>query len=749
MLKIKHKNMKNNYLKNILNILTEAYDYVKLTEAVPYSVAKEYMTIERSPEAETRIKEVFNKLKSLPNARQLDKRGYRIAFPYAEDSTEFEIQSILEPYDFSIKDYKDGLALDTKSNKEIAIGKALNKISKKEPDAKELLDRYAAIKGKGATNKDEDLMIIFSSAKYDIVGMSTGRDLPEFGNWDSCMNVIKGSNRHYVKLDLKEGSIICYLTTISDTNLKKPLGRVLIKPYINTENKEDVVLYAELKTYGKISNSEKFMDEVDDYMEKTQKLSGSYERLGCLYKDSQRGEIEGKETIRTRALKKLKDEDKEGLSKSEFVSLPLENKRQYIDRLIKEEIRLFDFQYAFASQSQKKEYIKMILSKSKYIKDFEYKGAPKDSKVYIINFVIDNELKLPRYMLDEATPEQQQKYLNIRMNNNNSLEDYELKIATPEQREKHIDIMINTKVKLSIDEFKEATDNQKEKYIDFVLELAENDGDIRLKGYETVAATEKQQLKYLDIVIKNDRYWPDEFVKYLKGNAKEKYIDYLLDKKIDNLLDNMYGLSTAELEIATPKQKEIYIDTIISKYSNIKRELKDREFRIATPKQKEKYIDLILKDNKRLGEHEFDAATPKQKEKDITFKLSKFDALTINEFEFLTPKQKSEYIDNRSNSEYELNDYEYELMSKEQLDKHFTNLIDSGNSIADENYKYVSDDIMYYFLNKVFEENGNLDIEEDAFNGAPEQLKNAIVKFKISNNLKLSNAEKKYKSKTK
>jgi hypothetical protein len=56
---------------------------------------------------------------------------------------------------------------------------------------------------------------------------------------------------------------------------------------------------------------------------------------------------------------------------------------------------------------------------------------------------------------------------------------------------------------------------------------------------------------------------------------------------------------------------------------------------------------------------------------------------------------------------------------------------------------------MYYFLNKVFEENGNLDIEEDAFNGAPEQLKNAIVKFKISNNLKLSNAEKKYKSKTK
>ena len=109
MLKNKHQHT-DIYLKSILNVLTEAYDYVKLTEAVPYSVAKEYLQIERSPEAEVRIKEVFSKLKSLPNARQLDKRGWRIAFPYAEDSTEFEIQSILEPYNFSIKDYKDGVA---------------------------------------------------------------------------------------------------------------------------------------------------------------------------------------------------------------------------------------------------------------------------------------------------------------------------------------------------------------------------------------------------------------------------------------------------------------------------------------------------------------------------------------------------------------------------------------------------------------------------------------------------------------
>jgi hypothetical protein len=625
MLKNKHKNMKNNYLRNILNILTEAYDYVKLTEAVPYSVAKEYMTIERSPEAETRIKEVFSKLKSLPNARQLDKRGWRIAFPYAEDSTEFEIQSVLEPYNFSIKDYKDGVALDTKSNKEIAIGKALNKISKKEPDAKELLDRYAAIKGKGATNKDEDLMIIFSSAKYDIIGMSTGRD----SYWDSCMNVIKGSNRRYVKLDIQEGSIICYLTTVSDTNLQKALGRVLIKPYLNTEDKKDVVLYAELKTYGKIPNPDKFMDEVDDYMEKTQKLSGSYERLGCLYGDSTRTEVESKETIIKRALKKLEDE--EGLSKAEFVSLPIKNKRQYIDRLVKEEIRLFSYQYSFASQSQKKEYLKMIMITSGYLSEFEFKNAPKDSKIYIIKYKIDNLLDLEKYVFDEATLEQKQKYISTRMNNNNRLDDYELEIATPEQKEKYIDVIINTKGELDRAQFKVATEEQKEKYIDTRLKLAEDDGDPRLKGYEQVAATEKQQIKYISILSKNNRFWGDELTKYLKGEAKEKYIDYVLE--------TMNGLNYEELEIATSKQKEKYIDTKL----RTNQQLREHEFSVATPKQKEKYIDWILRNRYRLRYYELEAATPEQRERYIDIWIESEENISEYELKYATPEQKERY----------------------------------------------------------------------------------------------------------
>jgi hypothetical protein len=395
-----------NYIKNILNILTEAKDYVNLTEAVPYSVAKEYLEIERSPEAEARIKEVFNKLKALPNARQLDKRGWRIAFPYAEDSTEFEIQSVLEPYNFSIKDYEKGIALDTKNNREISLGKALNIVSKKELDAKELIDRYAATKSKGATKKDSDLMIVFSSAKYDIIGMSTGRD----AYWDSCMNVIKGGNRNYIKADIREGSMICYITRIGDTNLKKPLGRVLIKPYLSSENAEDVILYAEYKTYGSIPNPEKFIDEVDGYMEKTQKLSGTYKRLGCLYNDSERDKVESKETIQKRALNKVKEGG--SLTSIEFVSLPSKNKKIYIDELNKDEKRLSKVVYSFATQSQRKFYIRRRLKDEREIEDYEFKSASKELKHEIIDYKLENDIgSIYHYEFKAATPEQKDIYL--------------------------------------------------------------------------------------------------------------------------------------------------------------------------------------------------------------------------------------------------------------------------------------------------------------------------------------------------
>jgi len=46
-----------------------------IKEAIPYSIAKEYITTERTDAAIKRMDDVFNKLKNLPNAKVLDRRG--------------------------------------------------------------------------------------------------------------------------------------------------------------------------------------------------------------------------------------------------------------------------------------------------------------------------------------------------------------------------------------------------------------------------------------------------------------------------------------------------------------------------------------------------------------------------------------------------------------------------------------------------------------------------------------------------
>ena len=435
-----------------------------IDEAVAYSVAKKYLEIERSPEAEERIKQVFTNLKSLPNARQIDKRGWRISFPYSNDSTENEIKDILEPYQFSVKDYRNNLAIDMKNNREISLNKALNIVSKKEPDVKELMDRYASIKSRGVIDKEDDLIVIFSSAKYDIAGMSTGR-LP---TWSSCMNLIMGGNQHYVERDMKEGTIICYLTKVSDTNIENPLGRVLIKPFLNVQNEKDVILYPDQKTYGNIPNSEKFIDIIDDYMEKTQKLSGTYKRLGCLYDDSYRNEIEGKETIRTRALKKLKNG--EDLTDPEFMSLPLMDKRKLIDKMIIDADILHDTHYSFASQSQKKKYISLIIKYNAFDRynKFEweeiFKMSTKESKKEIIDYKLRNGIRITPKEFEHASSTQKESYFERKLTifeklittllidgtpkysiksitNQYDIKGYELKFLSPVQKKRYMEII--------------------------------------------------------------------------------------------------------------------------------------------------------------------------------------------------------------------------------------------------------------------------------------------------------------------
>ena len=95
-----------------------------------------------------------------------------------------------------------------------------------------------------------------------------------------------GQYCRYVGSDVKECSIIAYLINANDENIEKPIGRLLIKPFINVKDNNDIILGDDKKVYGNdvrdiLRNTvEKWLEEVngkDKY--------GIYKLNQKLYKD--------------------------------------------------------------------------------------------------------------------------------------------------------------------------------------------------------------------------------------------------------------------------------------------------------------------------------------------------------------------------------------------------------------------------------------------------------------------------------
>ena len=93
--------------------------------------------------------------------------------------------------------------------------------------------------------------IIISHNPRDIALMSTDR------NWHSCMGV-DGINSHYVPLDIEHGTIIAYATKENDPYIENPIGRALLKPYIDKNGR---VFFKAHKTYGNVYQG--FLSEVN------------------------------------------------------------------------------------------------------------------------------------------------------------------------------------------------------------------------------------------------------------------------------------------------------------------------------------------------------------------------------------------------------------------------------------------------------------------------------------------------------
>jgi hypothetical protein len=177
----------------------------------------------------------------LDPAYKHDRNGYRVIIPIPALSTPITvdpvIKSELEANGFDILDYRAGLATNRATKQTIKIGKALTKIKRPE-----LVNRFNNDTSREGTQKE--YIAVISRHPYDIAGMSTDR------GWTSCMNLHNGEFSKYVPLEVKVGSIVAYVTTADDADLSNPVGRVMIKPFVDLIGSPHVEFGIESRVYG-------------------------------------------------------------------------------------------------------------------------------------------------------------------------------------------------------------------------------------------------------------------------------------------------------------------------------------------------------------------------------------------------------------------------------------------------------------------------------------------------------------------
>lgn len=151
-----------------------------------------------------------------------------------------DIRHAIENEGYHVEDYVSGIATKNGDSKNIfKIGKILTKIGN--PVLKNKFDSDLS-RGASRIKSKENLIVVISRHPYDIAGMSTDR------GWWSCMSlggdeIVRGekdtrvgSHVKELKKDIKEGTLVAYLITDKDLNIRVPLSKITLKPYIHEES---------------------------------------------------------------------------------------------------------------------------------------------------------------------------------------------------------------------------------------------------------------------------------------------------------------------------------------------------------------------------------------------------------------------------------------------------------------------------------------------------------------------------------
>jgi hypothetical protein len=117
--------------------------------------------------------------------------------------------------------------------------------------------------------------IVITRNKYDVAGMSTDRP------WSSCMNMVDGCNRRYLKSDIAHQTLTAYITDSSDSEIKKPIGRINLKEFNNGSHS---IFRPEKSQYGMIPHN--FAKKVSEWAENNyESKPGVYIKNQSLYND--------------------------------------------------------------------------------------------------------------------------------------------------------------------------------------------------------------------------------------------------------------------------------------------------------------------------------------------------------------------------------------------------------------------------------------------------------------------------------
>lgn len=201
----------------------------------------------------SRYKSIFSNSKY-----KKDRNAFRIYIPISNEKISSNdikpipaIESFLTQNGYSIIDYRKGIVFDENKKQQIKIGKVLQKF-----DRNDLLNLFNTDTNREATRSQH--IVVISRHPYDIAGMSTDR------GWTSCMNLNTGQYRKYVPIDIKEGTIVAYVIKREDKNITNPVGRILIKPFIDSLGSNKVYLVPESYCYG--TGVDGFSDAVEKWV---------------------------------------------------------------------------------------------------------------------------------------------------------------------------------------------------------------------------------------------------------------------------------------------------------------------------------------------------------------------------------------------------------------------------------------------------------------------------------------------------